>query len=482
MRRRLVWVLVSLLGAACGEASDPIPSTSAPVAAVAVEENRAADDRPVSPEAESRTTATTTTATAQAADPTATTTTAAAIEEENSPPEPGSDRTQPPIEGLGPAASAQVRKTAAMVEAIRGLEFDGLPSITALSHGDFAERVRTEAASGLEMVEVDEALYKLLGLLEPEDDLAALYEKMYSEGVAGFYSSENREMVLRKTGEEFSALETLTLFHELVHAVGDQHFGFGPKLDSLADDQRHDRGFGLLSLVEGDATLSEILYVQGLTASERSALMEEIGEMEDPDLGVPLFMENALYFPYERGFEYVLNTWRTGQWQAVNDLYSDPPVSTEEIFDGARSPGARPIELPRPRGVMPEGYEEIYDYTWGFLDILLMFEQVLGADSALDAALGWGGSRSLVGYEEGGEVVFVWEYVGDSPEEAEELGLLLYDYAVEGMDVAVPARTGSGFSGSAGDYIFVTLLPESLVMVACSDPPVCPQVIAPYLR
>ena len=71
--------------------------------------------------------------------------------------------------------------------------------------------------------------------------------------------------------------------------------------------------------------------------------------------------------------------------------------------------------MERPAGVLPEGYEEVYDYTWGFLDILVMFEQVLGPDVALQAAIGWGGGRSLVGYSEEGEVVLVWEHAGDSP-------------------------------------------------------------------
>ena len=491
MRRGSIWLAVPLVVAACGgspgAATHTTPTTGAETAAVAAS-GAGGEDGIVTTAAEAPSTtaaAATTEAPATtlpgAEDDRTTVPTSAASTGDGTGGSPEPDPPQPLIEGLGPEASAQVWRTARTVEEIRGLEFDGLPSITVLSPEEFAERVRMEVASDLEDVEVDEALFKLLGLLAPGDDLEGLYEELYGESVAGFYSSEHREMVLPRSGEEFSAVETVTLLHELVHALTDQHFGFGATLDSLVEIQLYDQASALVSLVEGDATLSEVLYYQGLSEGEQLRLLTEFDEMEQPDLDIPLFMERSLYFPYERGFEYVLNAWQ-GDWRAVNDLYLDPPASTEEIYDGAASPGARPVEMARPAGVLPEGYAEIYDYTWGFLDILLMFEQVLGDETAVRAATGWGGGRSLVGYSEEGEVVFVWEFAGDSPEEAEELAGLLHDYAVEGMDVGAAVR-GEGdltFSAAAGDYVFVSLIPEGLVMVACSDPQVCPSVAAPY--
>ena len=462
MRRVLTLLMVTVLMAACGGGSDV--ATSSTVSTVESTTTTAALTTTVAPTTTAAPTITTTAAS---------TTTTASVPT-------GGD--VPLIEGLGAELSAQIWKTAETTATIRGLEFDGLPSIVVLSPEEFAERVKSEVASDLEDIEVDEALYKLLGLLEPDADLAALYEELYSESVAGFYSSEDQEMVLPRSGEQFSALETLTLLHELVHALTDQRFEFGPRLDDLVESQLFDPGSSLVSLVEGDATLAEVLYVESLTASERDRLFAEFADVELPDIEIPLFMEKALYFPYERGFEYVLNRWREGGWQAVNDLYLDPPASTEEIYQGAASPSTQPIEMDRPSGVLPEGYEEIYDYTWGFLDILLMFEQVLGPEVAVDAATGWGGGRSLVGYDIEGEVVFVWEYAGDDPEEAKELALLLREYVVAGMDVGLLQPDGElGFVASGEDYVLVAPIPEGLVMVACSDPQVCPLVTAPYL-
>ena len=477
-------VLVALLVAACGGPSDStatgateepevttttVPattSTNAPVTATVAPTTTTAPvtttEAPLTTEA-----ATTTTTTA----PPTTATTAA---------EP--DQPLPLIEGLSPEISAQVWAAVEITEDIRGLKFEELPVITVLSPEDFEARVRMEVEAELEGVEVDEALFKLLGLLEPDDDLRALYGELYGESVAGFYSSEDRQLVIPASGEEFTGLETLTLVHELIHALTDQHFSFGPRMEELVDSQLYDPASGLVSLVEGDATLVEFVYVNTLDVSARSDLIAEFAALERPEPDIPLFMELALYFPYERGFEYVANRWREGGWPAVNELYLDPPGSTEEIYQGAPSPATEVIEMERPAGVLPDGYEEIYDYTWGFLDILIMFEQVLGPEAAIDAATGWGGGRSLVGYDPTGEVVLVWEYAGDSPEETVELARLLREYAWAGMDAGAPQAQGEvGFVASGEDYVFVAPIPGGFGLVACSDPSVCPSVTTPYL-
>ena len=386
------------------------------------------------------------------------------------------------IEGLSPAISAQVWEAMETTEGIRRLEFVELPDVTVLSPEDFEARVRMDVDSQLEGIEVDEALYKLLGLLEPDDDLRALYGELYGESAAGFYSSEDKELVVPASGEEFTARETVTLVHELVHALTDQHFDFGSRRDELVDSQQYDPASGLIALVEGDATLAQAIYVNSLDVAARNRLEAESAASRATGPDIPLFMEKALYFPYGSGFEYVLNRWREGGWKAVNDLYLNPPRSTEEIYEGAPSPSTEPIRMERPAGALPDGYEEIYDYTWGFLDILIMFEQILGPELAVDAATGWGGGRSLVGYADDGEVVLVWEYAGDNPTEVEELARLLAQYAAEGMNVGDPQPQGEmGFLASADDYILVAPIPAGLVIVACSDPHVCPSVTTAYL-
>ena len=475
-------VVIALVVAACGGAAD---STSASATEETTATTTAAptttSTAPVAT-TEAPTSTTTVPVTTTEAPPTtqAATTTTEAPTTTTTVAEPDPDL--PVIEGLSPEISALVWEAVEITEGIRGLEFEELPVITVLSPEEFEARVRMEVDSELEDIEIDEALFKLLGLLEPDADLRALYGDLYGENVAGFYSSDDRELVIPASGEKFTGLQTLTLVHELIHALTDQHFDFGSRMDELIDRQLFDPASGLVGLVEGDATLAEFVYVNSLDIAARNRLAAEYADYEPPDIDIPLFMEKALYFPYERGVEYVANRWREGGWNAVNDLYLDPPGSTEEIYLGAPSGATEVIQMERPSGALPDGYEEIYDYTWGFLDILVMFEQVLGPEVALQAATGWGGGRSLVGFSDEGEVVLVWEYAGDSQDEADELVLLLNDYAKEAMHVGeIQYREDLGFSASEEDHVFVAPIPPGMVMVACSDPAVCPSVIAQYL-
>lgn len=476
-------VVVALVTATCASASDSpaTAATEAPTVTSAAAPATTTATAPVTTTgAPTTTTAPVTTTEAPPTTEAGAPTTTPASTTTTTAPEPEPDL--PVIEGLSPEISAQVWEAVEVTEGIRGLEFEDLPVITVLSPEDFEARVRMEVDSDLEDVEVDEALYKLLGLLEPDDDLRALYGELYGESVAGFYSSEDKELVIPASGEEFTGLQTMTLVHELIHALTDQHFDFGSRMEDLLENQMHDPASGLVGLVEGDATLAEFVYVNNLDSAARSRLAAEFADYEPPDIDIPQFMELALYFPYDAGFEYVLNRWREGGWSAVNDQYLDPPGSTEEIYEGAPSPTTEVIEMERPAGVLPEGYEEIYDYTWGFLNILVMFEQILGREVAVDAATGWGGGRSLVGYAEDGEVVLVWEYAGDDPAEVEELARLLADYAAAGMRVGEPQTQGEfGFLASADDYVLVAPIPAGLVMVACSDPEACPSVSTAYL-
>lgn len=473
-------MLVALLWAACGSAADST-STSAPEAPATASTATTAATVVIEVPTTTITAAPVTTTEVAPTAEDATTTTILRPTTTTNVADP--DREPPLIEGLDAQLSAQIWEAVDITEDIRGLEFLELPKVTVLSPEDFEARVRMEVESELENVEIDEAILKLLGLLEPEDDLAALYGELYGESVTGFYSSEDRRLVIPASGREFTAIETLTLVHELIHALTDQHFGFGVRVEELTDSQQYDPASGLVSVVEGDATLAEFAYVNNLDVSARNRLMAEFADYDPPELDIPLFMERALYFPYEEGFEYVLNRWREGGWSAVNELYLDPPRSTEEIFEGAPSPATVTlIEMERPAGLFPEGYEEIYDSTWGFLNMLTMFEQVLGLEAAVAAATGWGGGRCLEGEAEDGEVVLICEYAGDEPAEAEELARLLAEYAVAAMKVGDPQPQGEwGFVASADDYLLVAPIPVGLVMVACSDPEVCPMVTAPYL-
>ena len=65
----------------------------------------------------------------------------------------------------------------------------------------------------------------------------------------------------------------LTLVHELVHALTDQHFDFHKTSEELADNDETDKYFALSAVIEGDAVEAETRYYsEELTDEEKAEL------------------------------------------------------------------------------------------------------------------------------------------------------------------------------------------------------------------
>ena len=148
--------------------------------------------------------------------------------------------------------AAPVATIARRVEALRGLRFRRPPEPVTVT----AAQARREGLADLDRTypparrRADEEVLKLLGLLEPEDDLRAVFGAVLSEQVAGYYDSRSgRLRVVGGTGGS-AALDELTLAHELTHALEDQRF----RLDLEDAGPSGDRALARLALVEGTAT------------------------------------------------------------------------------------------------------------------------------------------------------------------------------------------------------------------------------------
>jgi hypothetical protein len=117
-----------------------------------------------------------------------------------------------------------------MVEAeeVRGLPFLSVPTVVILDEAEFTARVADLIAEELDEEEmvIDSRYLALLGMLPEGTDLYGLFIDLYSEQVAGFYDGDELEMVVPASPDGFTPLQRITVLHELVHALTDQHFEF----------------------------------------------------------------------------------------------------------------------------------------------------------------------------------------------------------------------------------------------------------------
>ncbi|MFQ5947751.1 MAG: hypothetical protein ACE5KX_02680 [Acidimicrobiia bacterium] len=376
--------------------------------------------------------------------------------------------------GLGGGLRDELDELVSVAEEVRGLRFVEPPTITGVSDEELARRVREDLEEELdpEELQIDEALYELLGMVSPEFDLRQTYLDLYEEQVAGFYDGDTGELVV-PASQEITPLGRSIIIHELVHALTDQHFSFDATFDELVDGDRFDEARALQALVEGDATYFQIVYMQQrLSDAERVQLFSELLEVEtDVVDSVPLFLREDFGFPYDSGFRFVEQLLSGGGIASVDRAYQSVPTTSEHILHPRRFSGleaAREVGLPATPLPGYEVYEESVYGEWG-LQLILM--EGLDQGEAVQASDGWGGDAYRTLWD-GEDVAFVLRYQGDTVRDAEELESALLEYVPGSMAVSAGTQVEDGTEFQRGDYAFVARSGDRITFIAASDPAV----------
>ena len=297
----------------------------------------------------------------------------------------------------------------------------------------------------------DDLLLTMLGALSPDADLWALENDVEAEQILGFYDDEDKIFYV-VTDKAPGLTDRMTAAHEYVHALQDQHFDIGTAREAIEND---DRGIAYLSLIEGDAQLVTIQYVQ-----EKLPVLELMQTFEAADTETdqeeldssPGVLRGWLEFPYDQGYTFVEEVHSTGGWEAVNDLYKDPPISTEQLLhpDRYRAKEA-PVEvaLPDLSQVLGGDWRIAHDNTLGELTWRLILTELAGPAAAERAADGWGGDRYILlqqGQDGPGAALLRAEW--DTADDAEEFWALVRTVLANrpGCDEVVVDLVGDGMT------------------------------------
>ena len=378
-----------------------------------------------------------------------------------------------PDEELPESLREEISRLVPITEEIRGLQFHSPPDVTVLTPAELEARVVDQLLEDFVDYEVDEALYRLLGLVPADFDLLDAVLPLFGESVRGLYDNETKELVVTATEDAFSPYEEVTIVHEMTHALTDQVLDFGSLLRRLFDEERYDEMAAFQGLLEGDATLAGLMYVQQLDVASQQDYLERLFAADTSALDqIPEFMVGSLSFPYDTGLTFVQDLFSEGGFGAVDDAYATPPVSTEQVI----WPDDYLVDLPD-EVILPDnelsGYEISETSTWGELGFRLMFDQVLGgADSAAE---GWGGDSYRI-YSDGSNVVLALLFQGDEAGDAAELARALNEYVTVGMNLTDPVVAGDSQSYLGDRYALVSLIGDQVLFVAASDPAVGPTV------
>lgn len=283
------------------------------------------------------------------------------------------------------------------------------------------------------------SLLIFLGFIGEDEDINEIYSGFMSEQVLGTYDPETKQLIVISTNtDEWNATDKTTFVHETVHALQDQNFDimsvYGD--ESLLTD---DSFYASRSLIEGDASVAEVIYI-----IENDLLDQILEEYENSDIPstdeVPFFLMETMSFYYDEGAMFVMNIWQEGGWDAVNDVWENPPTTSEQIIHPEKynsGEGAIPVAIADPQPLFGDDWRIVEDNAWGELGTRVFLENGgVSSRSADNAAEGWGGDGVYV-ITNDDETAMVWTTAWDSEDDATEFVETLTESESTRLDLEV---------------------------------------------
>ena len=324
------------------------------------------------------------------------------------------------------------------VAEIRGLEFTDPVTLTLYTSAELRENF--EEIFG-ENVTEEEARSDVLELyafdwIARDYDLYGELTDLYSDSVLGFYDPDTKELVVVSDDGKLSLSQRLTLVHELAHALQDQVYGLD--LGGGVDEEN----FAFRALVEGEASLVELLYItEGyMSNDEIQQLIEEFENSEASDLGdFPEVIVNAQQFPYIDGTAFVEALYQQGQFDLINETWDAPPTTSEqvlhlELFEAGEAP--RVVSVPTLTPTLGTGWEFIAEDVLGEFYISEYLDVELDEADSDEAAAGWGGDRYAIYWNEAQQqIVLLLRTEWDLASENNQFVQAYIEYATRKYDV-----------------------------------------------
>jgi hypothetical protein len=339
----------------------------------------------------------------------------------------------------------QVAEAIPKIESAVGLKFKTPPRVEVRSKEQVRAFVLQQFQDPRSLREFTgiEAAYKRLGMLPDTLDLKKFLVELLTEQIVGYYDPKTK--VLYVVSDAPAEAASITITHELIHAIQDQYIS----LDSAQKiEAQNDRQSAAQAVFEGQAVYEQIAAMLGgnNVAVNLPGGWDRVREMIRENqssmpvfAAAPLVIQETLIFPYLSGAEFVRNYKDRNPGK---ELYKDMPLSTEQILHPSAYFAARDapttVVLPPLSGVTP-----VYQNTIGeFETRLFLFQHLRDQNEAVRGATGWDGDRYALFNTAGGQGI-VWATVWDSAVDASEFFSMLNKAVEKRYGVKSAESTGS---------------------------------------
>ncbi|NWJ96380.1 MAG: hypothetical protein HXX20_11415 [Chloroflexi bacterium] len=272
---------------------------------------------------------------------------------------------------------------------------------------------------------------EVFGFIPKGFDLGKAFTDLQAEQVQGFYDPRSKKfyIILDQDPTKISPTTRLTSEHELTHVLQDQRFDImklRPVRQPGTTEGNDDTTLAITSLLEGDASLSQTLWLQAgnLNRQELTQLLTDLQKVNQDQLNnAPLILKETLTFPYSQGLIFVQAIYNKGGWDAVNKVFTDyNPRSTAQILHPEKyEKRVEPVtvELPSLVDTLGTGWKLVEVNTMGELQSCLWLNgvklnSVVSNDDATKAVSSWAGDRYQVLSDAQGRYGYVWRSQWDN--------------------------------------------------------------------
>lgn len=324
----------------------------------------------------------------------------------------------------------------------------GIDRFDAYLDRELAEQIPDDLAADYDTVVRAVGLYRGPVI---EDYRATMKAVMLSQAAA--YYDPDTEAFYVVMGDMPDMMFRPVVAHEIVHGLQDQYFDLDtymldPSTGLLDDDELHARA----AVVEGEATyvmtlfsvydmmgvtpnralVGPAIHMQANMSTDQLVAMSK-AQSDVVDLGdgfqdamdamkvIPPFIMETMTGAYLKGCAFVFEVQAAG-WAAVDSLYLDPPISTEQVLHPEKYASREGfVRFPKPGdcGGLLDGWRELRTNTLGELQWRVIFAEHGLTDIAVPLSEGWDGDRYAV-YERDGQVLMLMATHWDTEDDAKD--------------------------------------------------------------
>jgi len=274
-----------------------------------------------------------------------------------------------------------------------------------VSDAQIQARVRTSGF--VESVSLQLPPLKALGVFGSDFDLAQALQKLQDANTVAFYDQDKQVLYYSDNiqSQLYPLFPNEILVRELIRALQNQHFLL-ESIDQEAKGVVDATWRASQCVIFGDAVLSAYQFNQSLLAD----LNFDSGQSVLPTLGLGSFVLQSMFgkpklesrsqelfyeyvlFPYIQGAVFVETIFTEGGWSAVDALYQDLPVSSEQILHPKEKFLAErqdPLFLAEPQLTMA-GFNQVSSGTLGEMGFLVLGKKFFDNTFAQIFSEGWG--------------------------------------------------------------------------------------------